>query len=324
MDTSRGLIASYILDGTGGGKSVGWDEINSWSETDGILWVHLDYTTIESDVWLREKSGLDELLISALVSDDPRPRSAIMSDGLLVILRGVNLNPGEDPEDMVSIRFWINNNRIISTRRRKLLSIGDLRQAIEKGVGPKTTGEFLVDLSSRLVDRMADVVDDISAKADLLEEQLLTVQSHQLRPKISELRHEAIRLRRYLAPQREVMARLYNERVPWLNDMDRMRLREVADSTTRYIEDLDASRERAIVIQEELMSRISEQMDKRMYVLSMVAAIFLPLGFLTGLLGINVGGIPGAEYKGSFYIFCGILIFVSAMQIYIFKKLKWM
>jgi zinc transporter len=131
-------------------------------------------------------------------------------------------------------------------------------------------------------------------------------------------------LRRYLAPQREAMARLYNERVPWLNDMDRMRLREVADSTTRYIEDLDASRERAIVIQEELMSRISEQMDKRMYVLSMVAAIFLPLGFLTGLLGINVGGIPGAEYKGSFYIFCGILISVSVMQIYIFKKLKWM
>ena len=120
------------------------------------------------------------------------------------------------------------------------------------------------------------------------------------------------------------MTRLYNERVPWLSDMERMELREVADSTTRYIEELDASRERAIVIQEELMSQISEQMDKRMYVLSMVAAIFLPLGFLTGLLGINVGGIPGAEYKGSFYIFCGVLILVSFIQLYIFKKLKWM
>ena len=72
------------------------------------------------------------------------------------------------------------------------------------------------------------------------------------------------------------------------------------------------------------MSRLSEHMDKRMYVLSIVAAIFLPLGFLTGLLGINVGGIPGAEYKGSFYIFCGILVSVSFFQIYIFKKLKWM
>lgn len=324
MDPSHSLIAGYILDGEGGGKSVGWDEINTWSEGTGLLWVHLDYTSYESEKWLREQSGLDELTIAALMSDDPRPRSAVMNDGLLVVLRGVNLNPGEDPEDMVSIRVWISAKRIISTRRRKLLSIGDLRQAIEKGIGPTTTGDFLVDLSTRMVERMADVVDGISAKADLLEEQLLLVQSHKLRPKISELRREAISLRRYLAPQREAMTRLYNERVPLLNDLDRMRLREVADSTTRYLEDLDASREKAIVIQEELMSQISEQMDKRMYVLSMVAAVFLPLGFLTGLLGINVGGIPGADDKNSFYIFCVILLTVSALQIYIFKKLKWM
>ena len=324
MENNSGLLAGYILNGLGGGKLIDWDGINRWNEADGILWVHLDYTFEDSKKWLREQSGLDELAVSALISDDPRPRSAVMKDGLLVALRGVNLNPGADPEDMVSIRFWINDKRIISTRRRKLLSVVDIRQAIENGVGPTTTGDFLVDISSRLVSRMADVVDSIENEADSLEEQVLTVKSHQLRPKISELRREAISLRRYLGPQREAMSRLYNERVVWLNDMDRMRLREVADSTMRYIEDLDASRERAIVIQEELISRISEQMDKRMYVLSIVAAIFLPLGFLTGLLGINVGGIPGAEYKGSFYIFCAILVSVSIFQVYIFKKLKWM
>ena len=321
---NNGLIAGYILDGHGGGEAVGWEGIHNGSEANGLLWIHLNYTCADSEKWLREESGLDELVISALTSEDPRPRSSVMKDGLLVSLRGVNLNPGADPEDMVSIRLWITDKRIISTRRRKLLSIDDLRLAIEQGNGPTTTGEFLVDISSRLVERMADVVDGIENTADLLEVDVLTVQGYQLRPKISELRREAISLRRYLAPQREAMSRLYNERVLWLNDMDRMRLREVTDSTIRYIEDLDASRERAIVIQEELMSRISEQMDKRMYVLSVVAAIFLPLGFLTGLLGINVGGIPGAEYKGSFIIFCGILIAVSSFQIYIFKKLKWM
>ena len=324
MNDTNSLIASYILDGLGGGTLIDCDGITDWSEDQGLLWVHLDYTCADTEEWLREDSGLDELVVSALISDDPRPRSAVMKDGLLVALRGVNMNPGADPEDMVSIRLWINKNRIISTRRRKLLSVVDLRQAIEQGDGPKTTGEFLVELSTRLVGRMANVVDDIENEADSLEEEVLLAQGYQLRPKISELRREAISLRRYLAPQREAMSRLYNERVPWLSDMDRMRLREVADSTMRYIEDLDAARERAIVIQEELMSRISEQMDKRMYVLSMVAAVFLPLGFLTGLLGINVGGIPGAEYKEAFYIFCGILLSVSIFQVYIFKKLKWM
>jgi len=324
MKDNDGLIAACILDGKGGGRSIEWEDVRHWSEGDGILWLHVDYTSAVAKQWLTEESGLDELVVSALSSDDPRPRSTSMNDGLLVMLRGVNLNPGAEPEDMVSLRLWVDANRIISSRKRKLLSVQDLKSAIDTGCGPSTTGEFLVDIASRLVERMADVVNTIDDKADLLEDQILVEQSHQLRPKISELRREAISLRRYLSPQRDAMSRLFNERVPWLNDLDRMRLREVADSTMRYIEDLDAVRERAIVIQEELMSRISEQMDKRMYVLSIVAAIFLPLGFLTGLLGINVGGIPGAEYKGSFFIFCMILILVVSLQLWIFKKMKWM
>jgi zinc transporter len=79
-----------------------------------------------------------------------------------------------------------------------------------------------------------------------------------------------------------------------------------------------------VVVQEELSSRLSEKMDRTMYVLSIVAAIFLPLGFLTGLLGINVGGIPGADYSGSFMIFSLMLAVIVVMQIWLFKFKKWM
>lgn len=324
MDNNNGLIFAFVLDGQGGGKAIEWQDIRTWSEDDGILWMHLDYTAPDAEKWLNEESGLDEVTVSVLISEDPRPRSVVTNDSLLAILRGVNLNPGADPEDMVSVRLWMNDKRIISTRRRRILSINDLSKAIEQGQGPATSGEFLSEITSRMVERMSDIVSEIDDKADDLEDQVLTVQGYQLMPMISELRRETIGLRRYLAPQREAMTRLYNERLPWLKDMERMRLREAADSTMRYIEELDAARDRAIVIQEELMSRISEQMDKRMYVLSMVAAIFLPLGFLTGLLGINVGGIPGAEFKWSFLIFCLMLLLTVFVQVMLFKKMKWM
>ena len=323
MKENNGLIFAYILDGKGGGELVDWSEVHSWSEKDGKLWIHLDYTLPDSQQWLQYESGLDEVIVTALLNEDPRPRSTIMKDGLLVMLRSLNMNPGANPEDMVSIRLWINENRIISTNKRKLLAINDLCQAIEQGNGPKNTGDFLSDISDRIVERMSAIVNDIDDRADFLEDQVINLQSYQFRSQISELRREAISLRRYLAPQREAMSRLYNERVPWLNDIDRIRLHESADSTMRYIENLDAVREKAIVIQEELMSHLSEQMDKRIYVLSMVAAIFLPLGFLTGLLGINVGGIPGAENQWSFWIFCFILVSVVIIQVIVFRKLKW-
>ncbi len=102
-----------------------------------------------------------------------------------------------------------------------------------------------------------------------------------------------------------------------------MHLRETSDRMMRYIEDLDSSRERASVAQEELMSRLSENMEKRMYVLSIVSTVFLPLSFFTGLLGINVGGIPGAENKTAFLIVCLILSGFAAIQFLIFKLKKW-
>ena len=76
--------------------------------------------------------------------------------------------------------------------------------------------------------------------------------------------------------------------------------------------------------QEELVNRLSEQMNARMYVLSIVAAVFLPLGFLTGLLGINVGGIPGTEYKWGFVLVCVLIGVLAALQLWFFKRKKWM
>ena len=92
----------------------------------------------------------------------------------------------------------------------------------------------------------------------------------------------------------------------------------------RHLEDLDAIRERAAVTQEELQSRLAEQQNIRMYVLSIVAAIFLPLGFLTGLLGINVGGIPGSDNPSAFVIFVLILASLLALQVLYFRKKKWL
>jgi len=322
MVNNDGLIAAYILDGKGGGKRVGWKEIQQWTPTSGLLWVHLKFEAPEAQRWIREESQLDDVVGDALLADESRPRITTFDDGVLVALRGVNLNPGADPEDMVSLRMWAEKNRIITTRRRKLMSVADLCSAVEKGKGPRTSGEFLEDVADRLMVRMGGVIDELEDKAAELEEAVLTEESHELRPMLASIRRDAINLRRYMAPQREAIARLQGEKISWLAEEDRVRLRETYDRLTRYIEDLDAARERAAVTQEELISRLSEQMDNRMYVLSIVAAIFLPLGFLTGLLGINVGGIPGSEYKAAFFVFCLLLVALVVIEVIIFKRKK--
>ena len=179
MVDNDGLIAGYILDGKGGGQKVRWKEIQEWTPTLGILWLHLNFTVPEAQRWIKEKSQLEDIVGDALLAEESRPRVTAFDDGLLIALRGVNLNPGADPEDMVSLRIWVEKNRIITTRRRKLMSVSDLISTIEKGKGPRTSGEFLEDIADRLMSRMGNVIDDLEDQVAELEEAVLAKESHE-------------------------------------------------------------------------------------------------------------------------------------------------
>ena len=224
----------------------------------------------------------------------------------------------------MGVRIWFEKERIISTRQRRLLSISDIQTAIEQGDGPESLSDFLVQISGRMMERMRHVIDALEDAVADVEDQILTAESREMRTRLSDLRRQAISLRRYLGPQREALSRLLTEKISWLDESARIRMREVSDQLARYLEDLDEARDRAAVTQEELVNRLSEQMNSKMYLLSIVAAIFLPLGFLTGLLGINVGGIPGADSKLGFTIFVLLLVVVVFFQFWYFKKKKWL
>jgi zinc transporter len=319
-----GLLHAYLLDGAGGASKLTWADVEKWQPSDGVLWLHFDYTDASAQQWLAGRSGLDEIISAALSAEETRPRVTALGDGLLIALRGVNLNPGADPEDMVSIRLWVEDNRIISTRQRILLSIQDIVEVLARKKGPENSSEFLLELADKLTLRMGDVIEQAENRMAELEEEVLTAESLQLRSELAALRRQTIGLRRFLAPQREALLRLQTEKVSWLKEQDRLRLREVGDHLIRYLEDLDAVRDRAVVTQEELVNRLSDQLNQRMYILSIIAAIFLPLGFFTGLLGVNVGGIPGAENPWAFLIFILLMVLIVVFQLWFFWRKKWL
>ena len=324
MNENKGLVFAYILDGKGGGTAVDWKGIKEWNPDIGTLWIHVDYTSEEVKNWLHSDSNLSPLSCEILIEEDTRPRILSSDDGLLLILRGVNCNPGAEPDDMVALRMNFDEQRIITMRQRRVMAINDVHKAIESKTGPTGVSNFLLMVIDRIVDRMGDVIAEIDDHVDELEDSVLSAESHELRSNLSKLRRQSIRLRRYIAPQRDILIRLQNESLSWLSDKDKLHLREIVERSARFIEVIDVARDRAAVTQEELDHRLAEHTNKAIYVLSIVAAIFLPLGFITGLLGINVGGMPGSEYKWAFLIVCIILLFIALMLLLFFKRLKWL
>jgi len=323
-DASKGLVYAHRITGDHPKTTLTWDDVNTWKPDQGVLWVHLDADNETALDWLKNQSGLSPLIQEALLEVGTRPRNAVSESGVLVIFRGVNCNPGADPEDMVAIRMFITDRRIITMRRNRVRAVQDVHETLADGSGPTTVGEFFVAVVDRITERIGDVVVDIEDRVAEVEDTIVSAETAELRPLLAELRRESISLRRYIAPQRDMLSRLTHERIAWMTEADKTLLRENAERTARYVEDIDAARERALISQEELNNRLAERMNRAMYTLSIVAAIFLPLGLLTGLLGINVGGIPGTENPWAFLIVTVFLVALAVFLIAWFRKIKWL
>ena len=322
--TPDSLLHALLLDRKGGASAVEPADIGKWRPQDGLLWLHVNVAEEPPREWLRDEIGLAPFVVEALTTDETRPRSLNVDENLLAVLRGVNMNPGDDPEDMVSIRMWIERDRIVSTRRRRLLSVQDLREQLERGVGPTTSGEFLSELVGRLADRLGDFVDTIEDSLSSIEETESEDSAQVRRRSLAVLRRQIAAVRRFVAPQRDALDRLYRNPGSLLSDPETNSLREEADRVTRYLEDIDLARERAVVLQEELLNELAQLQNTRMYVLSIVAAIFLPLTFVTGLLGMNVGGLPGIDSPQGFLIALVVMVATSAATLIYFRFRKWL
>ena len=315
--------AARLLDGRGGMQSLDAAGLRNWSRSDDPLWVDVDLNSSAARSWVREQAMLERTAVDNLLASETRPRAVATASGLLIVLRGVNLNPGADPEDMVAVRVWLDDKRVITSRRRRTLSVQDVADALEAGTGPTSTGSFLVFLVARLTDRIGKVVEQIEEETDSVELQLPVGDIAKLREQLADLRRQVASIRRFLAPQRDALDRLYRQPGPMLTDLESQELREETDRLTRHLEDLDLARERALVTQEELMNRIAQEQNQRVYLLSVIAAIFLPLSFLTGLLGMNVAGLPGTEAPYGFVVSAVTMIVLGVGMTLFFRWKRW-
>ena len=327
QDQDSALLHAFVLDGRGGARSI------TRHELDGLqlgeqesLWLHWDRGQEQSRRWLREHSGLDEFSCNLLLEENTRPRLLpLPDDELLLFLRGVNRNPGAEPEDMVSVRIFADARRVISLRQRPLLATDALIADLLAGKGPKTSSELLLELARHLTSRVDDLIAELSEQLDVEEDGLDGDERY--RPDhglVLQVRRRAASLRRFLAPQRDLYAQLVRNRQPWFVEDDGDYWNELNNRLTRYLEELELIRERVGLVLEAESRRLGERMNRIMYRFTVITGMFLPLTFLTGLLGINVGGIPGSESPIGFFIACGLMVLLALGQLLLFRRWRWL
>ena len=275
------VIYALTLDGKGGMQPLA-----AGSEIPGEQpgWLHLDYGNPEAARWLLQTPLLNDAVRESLLGQSNRPKLVRMGETVLLILRGINHNKDHRPEEMVALRIYITPDLIISSRRRPLLSETDVFNQLKLGGGADSPADWLVEICDALTDRAGEFVEVLHDQILELEEMVL-LRDLPANGRLALIRKQLIMIRRYLSPQRDLVARLANEKISWLDEDDRRRLRA--------------------------------------YQMSVMALLFLPASFLSGLFGVNLGGIPGAESPTAFWIFCGSLLALATGLAIWLKHRRW-
>lgn len=288
-----------------------------------FCWVHLDGRDEAEMAWLEDEShGLPPTARFNLTTAETRPRCQPLHDGVIINLRGPRHSDEHDEGDeLVSIRIWAERGRLVSVSYRRMDGLDALRERMDKGefLDP---GDLIAALAVQIARALDPVVADLGDKVDDCEVALSTETRH-LRRHIAQARSTAISYRRFIVPQRQALEAMALLELDWIEDDDRIHLREAADRFARMAEELEAVRERSALLHEQITDLRAEMIDRRSLIIAIVAMIFLPLTFVTGLFGMNVDGIPYAHHPLSFWAVTGFSLAVGAGVTIWFAVANW-
>ncbi|MEL6767618.1 MAG: CorA family divalent cation transporter [Pseudomonadota bacterium] len=284
-------------------------------------WCHLQRSASAERVLL-EDPEIPEELAWALVERDTLPRAIRAGGAVALFLRGINEARGAEPEDMISLRLCVLPSRIVSLELRRLPVVDGLIAEFRNGRAPDTIDAFVVHVVETLRAAMEHELDVLEADIHTLElhsagraGELLAEE----RARLADTRQDAIIIHRFVAPQSDAIERLIALSPPWLEDI--ATLREEAEGFRRIAADLDSVRARGAIVAEELRAAQAERQNRSFLLLTAISVVFLPLTFLTGLLGVNLDGIPFAADDWSFPAFALLLFAVAILSGWIATRL---
>lgn len=283
-------------------------------------WLHCNRASTHFEHWLQTE-GIDESIIESLLATDTRPRfQQIDENSFFLILRGVNLNTGKDPDDMLTIRLLYTPQRVITCNLQHSKAIQAVSEDLSKGKGPESIELLVIMIINQLNAKIESVIEPIEQFIDAQDNDAFSKEEI---TEISLKHRKLLRLNRFLKPQLYALSALNKHKViafehyavNLANQLDN--LQRIVDTIDFYIAQID-------VINARISHLNSEVMNRNTYLLSIIAGVFLPLGFLTGLFGINIGGMPGVDNNDAFYWFCGVLMGIGIFELLLLRRLKFL
>ena len=284
-------------------------------------WIDLDYTDSESYEEL-QKHIQDASIVESIVRDDTRPRFHRLQHGFLLFLRGINHNDGAHPEDMVSLRIYSTKDIVITAHRRELASISLLRTSTD--MEGCTVEDFVIRIIEEVNERISLYLDTISTNVEQIEDAIHEDIDETHKHSLAIYRKNLHQIKRYVLSQKEAIEHLFRYWKEGLTNEQDLSLHDNIDHLTYMIEENTLLVERILILENLFANRLIEKQNVRIYLLSIISGIFLPLTFITGLFGMNTTDMPFSVEAGGFLKIIILIVVVGIISGIFLRIKKWL
>ncbi len=304
-------------------KQLSVDEINNWQPSDGYLWIHVnpnDKSILRS---LKKKGHLSNLHLERIWRDEVRTQATTYENSFYCILRAPNPIKGSE-EDMISIRICALQHLTISYMRQQYEMLNPIINTFTQGEKTLSFDEIFLSISELIMESVSHHSEVLTEEVDEIEDLLLEQSHANLLDDITHLQRKLLTYRRYLIPLKDTMKRLLDMKFTFISSELALRLHPAVDNIIRSLENTELNKEKCYLFMQMLSNSITNQLNNRIYLFSLIAVIFLPITAISGIFGMNVGGLPFINTVSGFGIVLFIMTFITALLLVMLKRSQWL
>ncbi len=310
------------------------EECAPYRKKDKITWINVDGLH-QIDVIEKLCSCFDihPLTVEDILNTTQRPKLDVFDDHLFLVIRMQSYDSDSRQIETEQVSLILGKNYLISFQEKEGDTFDGVRYRIRNGKGRlrKMKADYLAyALLDSIIDNYFSVLEKVGEEIELMEEELLNEPAPDTLHRIHILKREMIMLRRSIWPLREVInSLLRGEDTDLFGEAIHFYLKDLYDHTIQVIDTIETFRDIISGMIDIYLSSVSNRMNEVMKVLTIFAAIFIPLTFIAGIYGMNFNreagplNMPELNWYYGYPFALGLMAITAASLLVYFKRKKW-
>jgi magnesium transporter len=315
-------------------KEVSAEECFRFKDKPSVTWINIEGVhQIDIIEKIGLHFGLHPLSLEDIVNTDQRPKMEDFEDYIFIVLKMLSHNEKDDEIKAEQISLVLGKNFVLSFQETKGDVFNFVRERIRNSKGRirKVGADYLTySLLDAVIDNYFIILEKIGEMVEEMEDKLITNPIPETLQAIHDMKRELIFLRRSVWPLREVISWLQRGESKLIHKSTQIYVRDMYDHTIQVIDTIETFRDMISGMLDIYMSSVSNKMNEVMKILTIFAAIFIPLTFVAGIYGMNFDphtspyNMPELEWQYGYPMVCVVMISIAVVMLYYFRRKKWL